>query len=432
MFGDWIRRTGFWTLDAMRGGEIRKNYLDIKRRMETGSRNEEQLRKLLQHTVNTVPFYHHCDVNEFSQFPIITKNDIKSKWDDMYSSAYIGKPVHKMSTSGSTGTPFTMDWDVGKRKRQLAELIYFNELAGQKLGQCYAYFRVWTDRNRKSAKEAWMQNLVAVDITHLDDEVLEKVRTRLKSKPHINSCLGYASTYEHLVRYFRSKGDTPINFRTKVWVSSSEVLTLETKQTIKETVGCQVVDRFSNEENGFLAQTGDCSDIFKVNTASFLIEILKLDSDEPADIGEMGRVVITDLYNFAVPLIRYDNGDLAIKHEECNGWVTELKSIQGRKADMIYDTADRPLSSISVCNYMWGFDKLKQFQLTQEGRGKYVMRLNGAKGYYTDEQIINNLKSFLGADAHIDIEHVNGIPTLASGKFKKTICNYSPLESFER
>lgn len=56
MFGDWIRRTGFWTLDFARGGKIRNNYLDIKRRMADGSCNEEQLYKLMNHTLRQYLF----------------------------------------------------------------------------------------------------------------------------------------------------------------------------------------------------------------------------------------------------------------------------------------------------------------------------------------------------------------------------------------
>ena len=159
-----------------------------------------------------------------------------------------------MATSGSTGTPFVMEWDMGKRKRQIAELIYFNELAGQKLGQPYIYFRVWTENNRKSKKELWMQNLTPINILHLDDNTMEIIRKRLKSKPYINCCLAYASTYEYLEKYLTSKGDTSDMFNTKTLISGSEVLSMRSKRAIKERIGCMVIDRYSNEENGFLAQ----------------------------------------------------------------------------------------------------------------------------------------------------------------------------------
>ena len=425
MFYDWIRRTGFWTLDRIRCGEIRKNYIDIKTRMENKVINSNALDDLLQYAVSTTPFYKNYRTDDVKSFPVITKNLLKDRWQDFHSSAYHG-PVHLMSTSGSTGTPFTMEWDMDKRNRQLAELIYFNELAGQKLGQPYIYFRVWTEKNRKSKKEQWMQNLLPIDILHLDDRILEGIRQRLKTRPYINSCLAYASTYEHLIRYLRMKGDTPEMFSVKSLISGSEVLGMEMKKMIKDTMGCMIIDRYSNEENGFLAQTGDMSEDFQVNIASFFIEILKQDSDEEAAVGETGRVVVTDLYSRAVPMIRYDTGDLAVKGSEQNGWTTMLKSIQGRRVDVIYDTSGRKLTAHTWSVYMWKYDKLKQYQFIQEGKKEYILKLNGAEGIYDDEEIQSYLKTVLGEDADITIEHVSGIPVLASGKFKKTVCHYHP------
>lgn len=424
MFGDWIRRFGFWTLDFLRGGDIRRNYKEIKFCLENKNLNTQQLSKLLNHAVSTTEFYKNYDPKDITSFPIITKAEIKNNWDEMYSSEYKGKPVHHMSTSGSTGTPFVMDWDMGKRKRQLAELIYLDELAGQKLGQPFIFFRVWTERNKKSKLEQFMQNLTPIDILHLDDNSLEEIRQRLKRKPYINACLAYASTFEYLAKYLHSKGDTPDMFHISTFITGSEVLSMEMKKLIKDTVGCKIIDSYANEENGFVAQTEDMSDMFNVNTSGFFVELLKPDKDEPCEMGELGRIVLTDLYSFAVPLIRYDTGDMAIKAEEKDGWVTVMKTIQGRRVDAIYDTKGSRLTPHTWSVYMWKFDKLKQYQFIQDGAKTYTLKVNGAEGIYSDEKLTSHLKSVLGEDANVTIEHVAGIPALASGKFKKTVCNY--------
>ena len=72
------------------------------------------------------------------------------------------------------------------------------------------------------------------------------------------------------------------------------------------------------------------------------------------------------------------------------------------------------------------FFKLKQYQFIQEEEKKYVLKVNGAEKYYSDSTLINYLKEILGNDAQIIIEHVNDIPHLNSGKFKKTVCNWHP------
>ena len=75
---------------------------------------------------------------------------------------------------------------------------------------------------------------------------------------------------------------------------------------------------------------------------------------------------------------------------------------------------------------MWNFNKIKQFQLIQENKYNYTLILSGAKNIYSDGEILDVLRSFLGQDAIINIKHVDEIPPLKSGKFKPTICNYQP------
>ena len=101
-----------------------------------------------------------------------------------------------------------------------------------------------------------------------------------------------------------------------------------------------------------------------------------------------------------------------------------MKTIQGRRVDVIYDTKGSRLTPHTWSVYMWKFDKLKQYQFIQEGAKKYTLKVNGAEGIYSDEELSSHLKTVLGDDAEITIEHVDGIPALASGKFKKTVCNY--------
>lgn len=103
-----------------------------------------------------------------------------------------------MSTSGSTGTPFVVRQNMNKRYRNLADIIYLNKITGQKIGDKYIFFRVWNDKNKKSKLEKWKQNLIPIDILHLDDSSLEKIRNFIKKNKKINSTLGYTNTYKML------------------------------------------------------------------------------------------------------------------------------------------------------------------------------------------------------------------------------------------
>mgnify|MGYP001028288969 CR=1 FL=1 len=423
MIGAWLRRSAFWVLDAARGGEIRRFYKEIAYINTSGEVNIRQLENLLAHASSTTKFYRIYAGKPLSEYPILTKNDLREYWDDICSSNYRGKKLYTTHTSGSTGIPLTMRWNSEKRHRQLADIIYFNEIANQKLGQPYAFYREEGQRYQKSQIERWKQNLTVIDVTHLDQNKLESICQRLEQRPYFNMCMGYASTHEAVLNHMLERKGKHEYHLTSL-ITSSEVLPIEKKLGLKSIIGCQVIDRYSNEENGIIAQTGDVSDDFNVNYASFHVEILKIDSDEPASYGEVGRIVITDLYNYAVPLIRYETGDLSICASKKNGWVTRLKTIQGRQSDIIYDTLGRKITTSNWTVYMCEFDKIRQYQLIQIAAKKYCLKVNVAKGIYRDADIVYAVKRILGKDAYVEVDYVTGVPALSSGKFKKTVCIY--------
>ncbi len=434
MISEISRRYAYWVIDFLRGSKVRKHYNDIKyiieNNDETASIRERYLNDILNYAVKTTPFYKRYDnYNKLSDFPIINKNIIKENYADFQSEEYINSKVFKLHTSGSTGTPFEIREDMNKRYRMLAEQIYYGEKAGYFIGMRYIFFRVWTDINTKPKLVKWATNLVQQDIVRLDDDSLSETRKLLHEDKKIKFLLGYASTFENLANYLIRCGDTPDKFNVEAIVSGSEVLTEDVREKLIQVFGCSVVSRYSNQENGMLAQECKEKHEFHINNASYVIELLKIDRDEPAEVGEEGRIVVTDLFNYAMPFIRYDTGDIGVmkKNSECGLSTPVLENISGRVVDFIYDTSGNRLSPYMLTNYMWPFDKLKQFQFIQEDKTKYILKLNGAKKFYKDEEFIDLFKEFLGQDAQIKIEHVNQVPVLKSGKFKKVVCNYKPL-----
>ena len=430
MFSEWIRSTVYWTLDALRGGCVKRHLNEITYLMNNPSLIQEyhskKLSELLTYATENVGFYKNYEKNvALSRLPVINKETIKDNYEKMKSPLYEGKHTFTLSTSGSTGTPFSIVQDDNKRNRVLAEMMYFWGKAGYKIGMRYVFFRIWTEKNRKGRFSAFSRNLIMSDILTLDEKNLESIRSMLKKDKKIKMLLGYASTFENLSNYLVECGDTPDMFNVKVIISGSEVLSEITRQKLEKVFACPVVSYYSNQENGAIAQECKEHSEFHVNSASYIVEILKLDSDDYADDGEIGRIVITDLYNMAMPLIRYDTGDMAIQKmkPDCEWQGQVIENISGRKVDMIYATDGTPLSPHTWSVYMWKYDQLKQYQFIQNSAKEYIMKINGGD-MYTDDDIISHLKSVLGEDANVKIERLNEIPVLSSGKFKKTICNY--------
>ena len=424
-----IRYYVFWFIDKIKKDRIKKEYDEIcsvQSRASCAKWQKEKIDRLLKKATENCKFYKdYGKYSEISQCPVIDKSVIKDNYDSFISKKYDRNSLHKMSTSGSTGTPFEILQNPKKRHRVMAELIYFNEIIGQNLGDKFIFYRVWTDKNKKSFLGKLKQNLMPIDILHLDENNLKYITDILLKDKKLKSTLGYASTYDAIYKYLKMYNISG-NFSVKAMVSSSEVLSDETRDGLEKIIGCRVIDRYSNQECGVIAQSTMTEREFIINGASYYVEILKLNSDEPAEVGEVGRIVVTDLFNYAMPLIRYDTGDLATVHTKTEDGIYSLSSIQGRRVDIIYDTKGNPLTPHTWSVYMWKYDKLKQYQFIQEGKNDYLLKVNGAKGIYSEAEFDETLRSILGEDANIKIEYVDQLPVLASGKFKKTVCNYKP------
>lgn len=433
MFSQWIRRSVYWTFDMLRGSKVRKHYNDIKyiieNNGETADIREKYLSSLLNHATNTTPFYKKFkDYNELQDFPVTNRNFIKENYEQFQSQQYVDKKVFVMHTSGTTGTPFEIRQDMSKRYRILAEQIYYGEQVGYFIGMKYIFFRVWTEINKKGWLKEWATNLVPQDIVRLDEKKLFKIRRLLQKDKRIKCLLGYASSFENLANYLIKCGDTPDQYNVEIIISGAESLPEYVREKLIKVFGCTVVSRYSNQDNGMLAQECKEKHEFHINNASFFVELLKMNSDEPVSDGEMGRIVVTDLFNYAMPLIRYDTGDVGMikGRAECGLDIPVLKEIYGRVLDFIYDPLGNKITPLTIIANMWYFSKIKQFQFIQKGKREYILKLNGARKHYKDEEFKSMFKKILGSDVELNIEHISEIPVLSSGKRKPVVCNYVP------
>ena len=423
LIGEKVRHYGFWTLDFLKGSTIRKHYKDIKYINDGGNESEEvekrNLKNLLIYAADHTGFYkEYRNFTSIKDFPIIDKNTIKSNYDSILSENYTDKKLYIMKTSGSTGMPFAIKQNTDKRNRVLAELIYFGDLAGYKFGKRLAFIRLWTDKNKLSFLDAFKKNIRMLNV-----EDLEEIRKTMKEDKHIRFIQGYASSLDILSHYLLEKHDKPQMFNIETVISIAEQLKENTRENLVRIFNCSVVSRYSNQENGILAQELIVDKLFKINKASYYIEFLKIDSNQEAKPGDVARIVVTDLFNYAMPIIRYDTGDLCL-FEKHNEFGIVITSVLGRKVDYVYDTQGRTLTYQSISKRMDNFDKIKQYQFIQEDKITYKIKLNGSQGIYNDHEYIEVFTKILGKDSKISIEHVEGIPILSSGKFKQIVCNY--------
>jgi phenylacetate-CoA ligase len=429
-----IRADLFWIADFLKGGQVNRFFKSFTHGIQINSESDsfhyEELRlvNLLTHAINTVPFYNHILSDRLADFPVVNKTTIKSHSSSFLSSSYKKGKLKKATTSGSTGAPLTVLKDKRKIQRHTAENIYFNSLAGLPLGRKVYYLRVWNEINRKSRLESFLQNIVMWDGSDLSDKRISfLIETLIKDKDP-KGIIAFSSTLEAFASYIvRIKpNQSP---RMSAVIAISETLTDGSRRVLEDYFKCNVISRYSNIENGFLAQQcTHSSGEYHINNSGFIIEILKQGKDEPISTGETGRIVVTDLFNYAMPLIRYDTGDMAVYSDssDCGYSGPVFKKIEGRQVDFIFDTKGSILSPHTITNTMWKYSALiRQFQFTQNSAMEYEIKINPFNdSFESSEQLVNDLKFFVGTDSLIKVSIVNEIPVLSSGKRRKIVNNY--------
>lgn len=431
-----FRRKTFWFIDYLTSGSISSNLEKIKEINESDDESfvveyqQQAMEKLFKHIAKKVPFYQGFDAQKIEDFPIINKSTIKENLPMFLSSPYKQKNLYRFVTSGSTGTPFVSYQDKRKKQQNTADTLYFSSLAGYEFAEPLFYLKIWGGHNRKSRLQQLMQNIFPVDVVQLTEGNIKYLIDEMGkkfSKAHVNS---YASALEEICKYLDSEPASKANgnFNIGSIIAQSEALSHQTKERLHKYFDCLSCSRYSNIENGIIAQqTLENNDVFKVNRASYKLEILNVENDLPAEPGDFGRIVVTDLYNYAMPFVRYDTGDIGkFGVNNISGKIdfTYLQDIQGRMLDQLLDTKGNILSSFVMYKNMHKYTEIEQYQLIQENKKHYRFVISINKNFEREEEIKQEFIYYLGDDAEFDIEYVDEIPLLNSGKRRMIVNNY--------
>ena len=329
----------FWFQDFRQGGVLWKEYKDIRRIYHGGDRIA-LLDHMLKYTVKNVPFYKNFKYITLQDFPIVSKKIINENYEKFLVSpknipGQKGE-LHIQKTSGSTGIPFLIPQDTKCRLRRLATIKFENDLLGfhsfEPLLHLRATSHYWKGFLDKYDKKT---NIWYSDNSNLTEERLKTIINIIRANK-IKFVRGYMTTLDfiadYLIKYNITLSSKPL------FISVGELLTESLRKKIVYDLKCNIVSQYATEENGIFGTSlvNKEGTTIKLNRANCIIEILKLDSDQPAKDGEIGRIVVTALINHAMPLIRYDTGDLAAVGNRCaDGYPSLLINLSGRKTDLI-------------------------------------------------------------------------------------------------
>jgi phenylacetate-CoA ligase len=309
---------------------------------------EEKLAKILAHAGTKIPFY----VESFartgparrprspeilSDLPVLTKEDVLRHGDLLLDPAPDERGIWDV-TSGSTGTPMRI-----LRSRSANGWARANELRGLArygIGIGDKQARVWgvpigeKERRREAVKDLLLNRVRYSPFDLRDEMVAEKLRVMSQQRPAY--LYGYPSAIHELAVYLLSHGtDSLGGWRPTAVVCTAEMLFPHQMDDIERAFGCPVAKEYGASELTVIAFTCTHGSLHS-NDESIVIEY------EPTDLvidGEPAyRLVLTDLNNFSMPLIRYRIGDLARpgKHAcSCGIGLRTLELVGGREVDVL-------------------------------------------------------------------------------------------------
>ena len=424
--GEVLRREVFNLLDAAKGGRLKKlKEVNTHELVEgvTEDYMERRVQTLLSYVKQHSPYYkEHPEWTKLEDFPVMTKGDFIEHYDEVLVDCVREQGnLYRLSTSGSTGTPFTVLCDGDKMSRVNMNFISCMELNGFRMGMKRGEFRAWIKgKNTISKWKSFKNNLIMVDISNMGDESLDKICRDIEKKK-IQVLVTYSSALTALTQYIRKTGRDISRWSVEMVFSMGEALPQETYDLTKELFGFSPVRSYGNNENGFIAIQLDEDSEYTVDLYNFYPEILKLDSDELAEPGELGRIVVTDYYNKTFPMVRYDTGDtgkMRVYYDK-NGRVhAKYTEIYGRRGSLMYNTKGEPLSIHVFMNTLLKFEgTVYQAKCIQWGEKDYELLVNADRSRLDETELLAAYRHYLGEDAELRITYVDQIPIQASGKF---------------
>ena len=424
--GETARRVAFNALDKVKGGKLARIKKKNKYCIEHGVTQrylDFRIGSLIRYAKNHSPYYQgHEEWQQLSDFPSLRKADYIDHYEQVTVDCLNEQgELYKLRTSGSTGTPFTVLCEQDKMDRYNMNYISFMELQGFRVGMKRGEFRAWIPgQNTISRWKSFKNNLIMIDISNMSDDALDEICNTIQ-KQGIQVLVSYSSALTALTQYLERTCRDLSKWKVEMVFSMGEALPEGTREAIRRIFGFAPIRSYGNNENGFIAMPLNDGEEYIVDMYNFYVEILKMDSDEPVEEGDLGRIVVTDFYNKTMPIIRYDTGDTG----KMRTWRDEegrihqaLTEIYGRRGSLMYNTKGAPLSIHVFMNILLNFEGMVyQAKCIQWGVNDYELLLNVNPDTIDYDLVVGEYKKYLGEDANVRVTVVESIPIQQSGKF---------------
>jgi len=287
--------------------------------------------------------------------------------------------------------------------------------------------------------DAWFNRRLFIPAFEMSDENINRFVMQLSAyKPVLVD--GYAESFNFLAQYLKDR--KIVGFKPKAIVSSAQALPDHSREIIEKSFECGVFDKYGSREFSGIAYECDAHEGHHVCAESYVVEIMK--DGRPARPGELGEVVVTDLNNLCLPMIRYRVGDLAVAMDtaivcHCGRGLPRIGKIEGRVQSMIIGKGGKYIPGTFFAHLFKDYgDIVRQYQILQEEIGVVQLKIiRGQKFVQLQmDKVINDLRNYLGDETELRVEFVEKIQMVRTGKHQGSISklkfDFQNVDSIQR
>jgi phenylacetate-CoA ligase len=403
----------------------------------------KKLRALIDHSYKNVPYYHdlfkaqsldYRDIRttrDLGKLPVIDKLDIINNRDKFLTKDVSDNELIRESTSGSSGTPFEYVIDKGTLSASRAIGLRSWGFSGYEIGDKLVTIAgsALLPHKMSFLKKITFKanrNLPLSSFALNDERVAGYADKILDFKPKF--IRGHPYSVSRIAKFLLA--DEKIDLELKAVMTTAEKLYDRERKLISESFNCEVFDQCGCNDGGEnLCECGEHSG-YHIGVERSIHEFID-ESGEQVSSGETGQIILTDLWNYSMPFIRYNAGDLAIPIDDlcpCERGLPLVKAVIGRRTEQLLLSDGSLLPGLTLTDIFEEeniANKIVEYQIVQEKMDKFLINIVKNKEYNGEvsREIARFFESYLGIPLHIEFNFVDNIPMTKAGKRKIVISN---------
>ena len=362
-------------------------------------------------------------VADLAQLPLLTKDDIRSADHSLFSDGYSTANTVHARTGGSTGVPLHVYVDRPALNWKYAATWRHNSWAGWRPGDRVA--AIWGDTDKRPSLKGWLRNTFQHRMIYLDTLKFSAERLRafysrmIDYKPAV--LFGHAHSIYQFAAYCQTNELIPP--RLNGVVTTAMTLSSHERATIEAALSAPVFNRYGCEELSIIASESEVHSGLHTFSEGLILEYL------PTEVPDEYELVITDLWNRAMPMMRYAIGDIArIADGQCPSGrgLPRLARVSGRTADFLYRPDGTPVFGISLLDtYVIHIPGIRQAQMVQNAVDRidvYVVPTPDF-GPATATAIQAVIEREFGPGVQAVVTRVDKLQQTERGKYRFSVCN---------